>query len=157
MTHIFPFCRHPLFPLLALLFEKCELSTLSSECITSASFDVDIENFVRSQEKDGKPFFSEDPELDNLVSLHPPTNNDKPAPYCLFGKLFYILVRHVEFKCTCGTRSFHIDVASRHPFLNIDSCLTCIFAYIEALNKHYPSVFIVFILPCVIFTSLGIY
>ncbi|XP_061698616.1 homeobox protein PKNOX1-like isoform X1 [Syngnathoides biaculeatus] len=59
--------RHPLFPLLALLFEKCELSTLSSECITSASFDVDIENFVRCQEKDGKPFFSEDPELDNLM------------------------------------------------------------------------------------------
>ncbi|KAM9802218.1 homeobox protein PKNOX1.1 isoform 4-T6 [Syngnathus typhle] len=59
--------RHPLFPLLALLFEKCEQSTLSSECITSASFDVDIENFVHSQEKDGKPFFSEDPELDNLM------------------------------------------------------------------------------------------
>lgn len=61
------FRRHPLFPLLALLFEKCEQSTLSSDCITSASFDVDIENFVRNQEKEGKPFFSEDPELDNLV------------------------------------------------------------------------------------------
>ena len=59
--------RHPLFPLLALLFEKCEQSTLSSDCITSASFDVDIENFVRCQEKEGKPFFSEDPELDSLV------------------------------------------------------------------------------------------
>lgn len=61
------FHSHPLFPLLALLFEKCEQSTLSSDCITSASFDVDIENFVRNQEKEGKPFFSEDPELDNLV------------------------------------------------------------------------------------------
>ncbi|XP_076858709.1 homeobox protein PKNOX1.1 isoform X2 [Brachyhypopomus gauderio] len=59
--------RHPLFPLLALLFEKCEQSTQSSDCVTSASFDVDIENFVRSQEKDGKAFFSEDPELDNLM------------------------------------------------------------------------------------------
>ncbi|XP_017276711.1 homeobox protein PKNOX1.1 isoform X3 [Kryptolebias marmoratus] len=59
--------RHPLFPLLALLFEKCEQSTLSSDCITSASFDVDIENFVRCQDKEGKPFFSEDPELDNLM------------------------------------------------------------------------------------------
>ncbi|GCC42458.1 hypothetical protein chiPu_0026850, partial [Chiloscyllium punctatum] len=58
---------HPLFPLLALLFEKCEQSTQGSECITSASFDVDIENFVRKQEKEGKPFFSEDPEIDNLV------------------------------------------------------------------------------------------
>ncbi len=59
--------RHPLFPLLALLFEKCEQSTQGSDCVTSASFDVDIENFVRSQEKDGKAFFSEDPDLDNLV------------------------------------------------------------------------------------------
>lgn len=59
--------RHPLFPLLALLFEKCEQSTQSSECVTSASFDVDIENFVRNQEKEGKAFFSEDPDLDNLV------------------------------------------------------------------------------------------
>lgn len=60
--------RHPLFPLLALLFEKCEQATQGSECITSASFDVDIENFVHQQERENKPFFSEDPELDNLVS-----------------------------------------------------------------------------------------
>ncbi len=59
--------RHPLFPLLALLFEKCEQATQGSECITSASFDVDIENFVHQQEREHKPFFSEDPELDNLV------------------------------------------------------------------------------------------
>ncbi|KAL7865362.1 hypothetical protein SRHO_G00106090 [Serrasalmus rhombeus] len=59
--------RHPLFPLLALLFEKCEQSTQGPECVSSASFDVDIENFVRSQEKDSKTFFSEDPELDNLM------------------------------------------------------------------------------------------
>ncbi|XP_017554515.1 homeobox protein PKNOX1 isoform X1 [Pygocentrus nattereri] len=59
--------RHPLFPLLALLFEKCEQSTQSSECVTSASFDVDIQNFVRSQEKESKAFFSEDPELDSLM------------------------------------------------------------------------------------------
>ncbi|KAG9348613.1 hypothetical protein JZ751_002351 [Albula glossodonta] len=59
--------RHPLFPLLALLFEKCEQATQGSECITSASFDVDIENFVHQQEQDRKPFFSEDPELDNLM------------------------------------------------------------------------------------------
>ncbi|XP_036302602.1 homeobox protein PKNOX1 isoform X6 [Pipistrellus kuhlii] len=58
--------RHPLFPLLALLFEKCEQSTQGSEGTTSASFDVDIEHFVRKQEKEGKPFFCEDPETDNL-------------------------------------------------------------------------------------------
>lgn len=62
--------RHPLFPLLALLFEKCEQSTQGSEGTTSASFDVDIENFVRKQEKEGKPFFCEDPETDNLVSVN---------------------------------------------------------------------------------------
>ncbi|XP_038153778.1 homeobox protein PKNOX2 isoform X2 [Cyprinodon tularosa] len=61
------FERHPLFPLLALLFEKCEQATQGSECITSASFDVDIENFVHQQEREHKPFFSEDPELDNLM------------------------------------------------------------------------------------------
>ncbi|KAK2818010.1 hypothetical protein Q7C36_021943 [Tachysurus vachellii] len=59
--------RHPLFPLLALLFEKCEQSTQRSECVTSASFDMDIQNFVRSQDKENKSFFSEDPELDNLM------------------------------------------------------------------------------------------
>ncbi|XP_072541612.1 homeobox protein PKNOX1.1 [Salminus brasiliensis] len=59
--------RHPLFPLLALLFEKCEQSTQGPESVSSASFDVDIENFVRSQEKESKAFFSEDPELDNLM------------------------------------------------------------------------------------------
>ncbi|XP_064413231.1 homeobox protein PKNOX1.1 [Latimeria chalumnae] len=59
--------RHPLFPLLALLFEKCEQSTQGSDCITSASFDVDIENFVRKQDKEGKPFFNDDPEIDNLM------------------------------------------------------------------------------------------
>lgn len=50
------------------MFEKCEQSTQGSEGTTSASFDVDIENFVRKQEKEGKPFFCEDPETDNLVS-----------------------------------------------------------------------------------------
>lgn len=59
--------RHPLFPLLALLFEKCEQSTQGADCVSSASFDVDIQNFVRIQDKEGKAFFSEDPELDSLV------------------------------------------------------------------------------------------
>lgn len=72
MTLCFPFLfRHPLFPLLTLLFEKCEQATQGSECITSASFDVDIENFVHQQEQEHKPFFSDDPELDNLVMVLP--------------------------------------------------------------------------------------
>ncbi|KAG9482426.1 hypothetical protein GDO78_011228 [Eleutherodactylus coqui] len=67
--------RHPLFPLLTLLFEKCEQATQGSECITSASFDVDIENFVHQQEQEHKPFFSEDPELDNLDMLQNSPNS----------------------------------------------------------------------------------
>ncbi|XP_041924684.1 homeobox protein PKNOX2-like [Alosa sapidissima] len=59
--------RHPLFSLLGLLFEKCERATQGSDGATSASFDVDIQNFVHQQEQEHKPFFSEDPELDNLV------------------------------------------------------------------------------------------
>ncbi|XP_062377917.1 homeobox protein PKNOX2-like [Sardina pilchardus] len=59
--------RHPLFSLLGLLFEKCERATQGSDAATSASFDVDIQNFVHQQEQEHKPFFSEDPELDNLV------------------------------------------------------------------------------------------
>ncbi|XP_075436663.1 homeobox protein PKNOX1 isoform X2 [Ascaphus truei] len=59
--------KHPLFPLLALLFDKCEGCTQGSEGTTSASFDLDIENFVRRQHKTGKDFFSEDPETDSLM------------------------------------------------------------------------------------------
>lgn len=62
-------CRHPLFPLLALLFEKCEQSTQGADCASSASFDVDIQNFVRIQEKEGKAFFIEDSEIDSLVGF----------------------------------------------------------------------------------------
>ena len=87
-------CRHPLFPLLALLFEKCEQSTQSSDCITSASFDVDIENFVRSQEKEGKAFFSEDPDLDNLVRGQGPGVG--PGGVCLPGPRRCCLVLNVR-------------------------------------------------------------
>ncbi|XP_063441313.1 homeobox protein PKNOX2-like isoform X1 [Mytilus trossulus] len=58
---------HPLFPLLVLLFEKCEQASQSADCPSSDSFDIDIQSFVQRQEKDRKPFFSEDPDLDNLM------------------------------------------------------------------------------------------
>lgn len=58
---------HPLLPLLTLLFEKCEQATQTSSCPSSESLDDDIQKFVRQQEQEGKPFFSEDPELDGLV------------------------------------------------------------------------------------------
>ncbi|XP_067128279.1 homeobox protein PKNOX1-like isoform X2 [Centruroides vittatus] len=59
--------KHPLFPLLALLFEKCELATQSAEVPSSESFNMDIQAFVQHQERDRKPFFSEDPEVDGLM------------------------------------------------------------------------------------------
>lgn len=60
--------RHPLFPLLAMLLEKCEVATQTSECPTSATFDNDIKNYIMQHNREGKPFFTDDQELDNLVS-----------------------------------------------------------------------------------------
>ena len=59
--------RHPLFPLLALLFEKCELATQSPECPSSESFNLDIQAFVQHQDREGKPFFTDNHEANDLV------------------------------------------------------------------------------------------
>jgi len=59
--------KHPLFPLLALLFEKCELATQSPECPSSESFNVDIQTFVQHQQRDKKPFFTDNKEVDDLM------------------------------------------------------------------------------------------
>ncbi|KAK3511035.1 hypothetical protein QTP70_029213 [Hemibagrus guttatus] len=64
---------HPLFPLLALVFEKCELATctpresgLAADVCSSASFDEDITVFSK-QIRTEKPFFTPNPDLDNLM------------------------------------------------------------------------------------------
>lgn len=64
---------HPLFPLLALVFEKCELATctpresgLAADVCSSASFDEDMTVFSK-QIRSEKPFFTSNPELDNLM------------------------------------------------------------------------------------------
>uniref|UniRef100_A0A8C5MZR1 Homeobox domain-containing protein n=1 Tax=Leptobrachium leishanense TaxID=445787 RepID=A0A8C5MZR1_9ANUR len=67
---------HPLFPLLALVFEKCELATCSprdnsgsfpgGDVCSSDSFNEDIAVFAK-QVRTEKPLFSSNPELDNLV------------------------------------------------------------------------------------------
>ncbi|XP_059389478.1 homeobox protein meis3-like [Carassius carassius] len=70
---------HPLFPLLALVFEKCELATCSprdstsmsnmtnySDVCSSESFNDDIVAFAK-QIRSEKPIFSSNPELDNLM------------------------------------------------------------------------------------------
>ncbi|XP_065372182.1 homeobox protein homothorax isoform X2 [Calliphora vicina] len=66
--------EHPLFPLLALIFEKCELATCTprepgvqgGDVCSSESFNEDIAMFskqIRSQ----KPYYSADPEVDSLM------------------------------------------------------------------------------------------
>ena len=60
--------RHPLFPLLALLFEKCELATQSAECPSSDSFNVDIQAFVQHQQQEKRPLLSDSEETNELVS-----------------------------------------------------------------------------------------
>uniref|UniRef100_A0A8C1M7U4 Meis homeobox 1 a n=1 Tax=Cyprinus carpio TaxID=7962 RepID=A0A8C1M7U4_CYPCA len=64
---------HPLFPLLALVFEKCELATctpresgVTGDVCSSESFDEDITVFSK-QIRAEKPFFSSNPDLDNLM------------------------------------------------------------------------------------------
>ncbi|KAG5893451.1 hypothetical protein JTB14_012168 [Gonioctena quinquepunctata] len=59
--------KHPLFPLLALLFERCELATQSSDPQSSDAFNLDIQAFVQHQERDRKPFLSSEPEIDGLM------------------------------------------------------------------------------------------
>ena len=60
--------RHPMFPLLAMLFEKCEQATQTSDCPTSQTFDNDIKDYILQHHREGKPFYSDDPDLDGLVS-----------------------------------------------------------------------------------------
>ncbi|XP_063576237.1 homeobox protein Meis3 isoform X4 [Pongo abelii] len=71
---------HPLFPLLALVFEKCELATCcprdgagaglrtppGGDVCSSDSFNEDIAAFAK-QVRSERPLFSSNPELDNLM------------------------------------------------------------------------------------------
>ncbi|CAH1407548.1 unnamed protein product [Nezara viridula] len=59
--------KHPLFPLLALLFERCEQATQLAETPNSESFNMDIQAFVQHQERDRKPFLVNDAEIDGLM------------------------------------------------------------------------------------------
>lgn len=65
---------HPLFPLLALIFEKCELATCtprepgisSGDVCSSESFNEDIQVFAK-QIRQEKPYYVPNPELDSLM------------------------------------------------------------------------------------------
>ena len=65
---------HPLFPLLALIFEKCELATCTprepgiagGDVCSSETFNEDIQVFAR-QIRQEKPHYVPNPELDSLM------------------------------------------------------------------------------------------
>lgn len=65
---------HPLFPLLALIFEKCELATCTprdsgatgGDVCSSESFNEDIAVFSK-QIRQEKPYYTADPEVDSLM------------------------------------------------------------------------------------------
>ncbi|CAG0892565.1 unnamed protein product [Darwinula stevensoni] len=67
-------CSHPLFPLLALIFEKCELATCTprepgvagGDVCSSESFNEDISVFSK-QIRQEKPYYLPNPELDSLM------------------------------------------------------------------------------------------
>jgi len=73
---------HPLFPLLTLLFQKCELATCTpreppqegggvdpaAHLCSAASFDEDVMEFKKTVQGPNKPFYVPNPELDSLVS-----------------------------------------------------------------------------------------
>ena len=69
--------RHPLFPLLALIFEGCELATCiprdpstslvaGGDVFSSESFNEDIAVFSRQMRAE-KPYYVADPEVDSLM------------------------------------------------------------------------------------------
>ena len=60
--------HHPLFPLLRLLFEKCESATKSIDNADSLAFEAEIKAYISELAK-VKPFFTENKEIDTLVSF----------------------------------------------------------------------------------------
>lgn len=61
--------KHPLFPLMTQLFERCEKATQGGPGSNTVSegFDEDILAFVRQQEQNGLPFFIDNPDVDGLM------------------------------------------------------------------------------------------
>ena len=49
------------------MFEKCEQSTQTPECVSSASLRSDLDNFLISHRKDSSTANSLDPDTDTLV------------------------------------------------------------------------------------------
>jgi len=59
--------EHPLFPLLALLLEKCEVATQTADVCSAEAFSADVQAFIQHQQRDRKPFLINQPEVDELM------------------------------------------------------------------------------------------
>ena len=70
--------KHPLFPLLAILFEKCEKCTMQPDCPDAKTADKEIINFIKTTNRKSssstspssscKRFFTADEELDDFMT-----------------------------------------------------------------------------------------
>lgn len=65
------FYRHPLFPLLALLLEKCEEATRGEvdTRVVLSSLENDVKAFIDQEKESNKPLMTNNVEVDGLVSL----------------------------------------------------------------------------------------
>ena len=59
---------HPLFPLLSMLFEKCEMATKSIDLNASFNFNMESQKFVEQTLKEKSKIICEDNEVNELVS-----------------------------------------------------------------------------------------
>ncbi|XP_037073098.1 homeobox protein PKNOX2-like [Pollicipes pollicipes] len=59
--------EHPLFPLLALLLEKCELATQTPTTVAADTLSADVQAFVQLQQRDRRPLAAGRPEVDELM------------------------------------------------------------------------------------------
>ena len=66
------FFRHPLFPLLALLLEKCEEATRGEvdTRVVLSSLENDVKAFIQQEKEGNKPLMTNDVEVDGLVSAY---------------------------------------------------------------------------------------
>ena len=64
------FGRHPLFPLLALLLEKCEEATRGEvdTRVVLGSLENDVRAFIQHEAEGNKKLMTDNPEVDGLVS-----------------------------------------------------------------------------------------
>ena len=84
--------RHPLFPLLTKIFEKCEFATNSLDAVNSQAFDQEIKAFITQEAKEGKPFFTDDADADQLVCLL------FCQPFCFFPIKNIFLLPTLEYQ-----------------------------------------------------------